>query len=856
MKKQFILLLLGLFICVFSLKSQETQQKSISLKKIFIALEKKYDVKFSFSDSLIENQFIIIDLKDKTLDNILTEIESKTSLLFQKLTNRYITITEKKDLIPNAICGYVLDHKTKLLIAGATITSSLKTIGKTTNNLGYFQVANIKENDILSIRFIGYNTIRIPTTDFFKKPCHKIYLTEATAVLNEVLITNYLTGGISKKKDGSIVISSKKLGILPGLTEPDVLQSIQMLPGISSPNETASGIHIRGGTPDQNLILFNGIKMYNSAHFFGMISAFNPYTTNKIKVFKSGANAKYGNHISGVIDIETSDDVVEKTNGGFGFNLTHLDFFLNVKLTDKLSFSTSVRRSFTDVFNTNTFKKLSEKVFQNTIISENNNLRDEDFFSETNFSFIDFNSKVVYEPTKKDKITFNQLYIENKLEHNFGLNDNTYKTNDNLNIKNQGFRSSWERKWSKSISQKTNFYFSDYDLDYGFSETISAPNENQEALKLNQIQDISLQTSIEIKKSLKSKYHFGYQFFNNKVSYKLERTDQLQPNFDYSLDESEKNNTHAFFGEYIFNNEDKITLQAGLRANYFSLTNKTFFAPRIYAQALLSNKFWVKGSIESKQQNISQLLEFTTSDFGLENQIWALSSSENVPLLKSNQVTFGFIFKKDNWILDLDLYQKKITGLTSLSKGFQTVNNDYSEGKSDIKGIDFLLQKKWTNYSTWFSYGFSNNQFTFSEINKGNSFSGNSDIKHNFLWTQNLKQGNYDFSLGLNFRTGTPYTNATGIDSNSEILYQNELNGSRLPLYHKLDFSGTYSFSFKTKGKWSGKVGISLINIYNNRSVLQRSFSITEDENNNEILSKNDVFSLGFTPNLVFRTFF
>ena len=191
-----------------------------------------------------------------------------------------------------------------------------------------------------------------------------------------------------------------------------------------------------------------------------------------------------------------------------------------------------------------------------------------------------------------------------------------------------------------------------------------------------------------------------------------------------------------------------------------------------------------------------------------------------------------------------------------MSKGFQTVNNDYSEGKSDIKGIDFLLQKKWTNYSTWFSYGFSNNQFTFSEINKGNSFSGNSDIKHNFLWTQNLKQGNYDFSLGLNFRTGTPYTNATGIDSNSEILYQNELNGSRLPLYHKLDFSGTYSFSFNTKGKWTGKVGISLINIYNNRSVLQRSFSITEDENNNEILSKKDVFSLGFTPNLVFRTFF
>ena len=854
MKNHLNVLILTLFFVGFSLNAQENQQKNLPIKKVFVELEKTYDIKFSFSDILIANRFITIDLQKKTLEEILTEIQSKTGLIFQKVTKRYIVVSEKNDLQSNLICGYVFDKKTDKLIEGAAIVSSSKIIGTTTNNLGYFQLANIEENDLLEIRFVGYKSKKILARKLFQKPCIKIFLDESTSVLDEILVTNYLTGGISKKKDGSIVLSSKKLGILPGLTEPDVLQSIQLLPGISSPNETASGVHIRGGTPDQNLILFNGIKMYNSAHFFGMISAFNPYTINKIKVFKSGAGAKYGNHISGVIDIETDYNLADKTNGGFGFNLTHLDVFFNIKLTENLSFSISGRRSFTDILNTNTFKKLSDKVFQNTIISENSNSSDADFFSSTNFYFTDFNSKIIYEPTKKDKVIFNQLYIKNKLEHDFGLNDNTYKTNDILDIENKGFSGLWIRKWNNKISQKSSFYHSNYDFKYDFSETTSISNENQKGIKLNQIKDINFETSIELKTGLKSLSNFGYQFSNNKVSYKLERTDQSLSSFDYFLEESEKNTTHAVFGEYIFTNKDKLTLQAGVRSNYYSLTNKLFFAPRIYSQILLSDKLWFKASVESKQQNISQLLEFTTSDFGLENQLWALSTTENVPILKSNQYTFGFIYKKDNWIIDIDFYQKKITGLTSLSKGFQTINDDYSEGKSVIKGVDFLLQKKWTNYSSWISYSFSNNQFIFSDINNGNSFFGNSDIKHNFLWSHNLKLGKYDFSLGWSFRTGIPYTNALGIDSNSQIVYENKLNGSRLPSYHKLDFSSIYSFNFNKK--WTGKVGISLINIYNNKNILQRTFSVIEDQNGNDILSKTDVFSLGFTSNLVFRVYF
>ena len=112
-----------------------------------------------------------------------------------------------------------------------------------------------------------------------------------TQELDEVVIKEYITSGVNENLDGSISISPKELGILPGLTEPDVLQSIQLIPGVQSPTETASGLYIRGGTPDQNLILWDGIKMYQSGHFFGTFSVFNPYITEDIKLFKRATNA-------------------------------------------------------------------------------------------------------------------------------------------------------------------------------------------------------------------------------------------------------------------------------------------------------------------------------------------------------------------------------------------------------------------------------------------------------------------------------------------------------------------------------------------------------------------------------------
>ena len=844
------------FLSILNAKAQKKEYKNTPLKKVLLVLEKQHNIKFSFSDELVANTLISGEFYKNSLDKILKELQIKTGLIFQKITDRYIIISSKNSNKKMTICGYVLNTISKKPLTNATVSTLNNSNGTTTDEDGYFQLNDISTKNQLQVSYIGYKTLLISAKKLTQKPCLKIYLKEFTAVLNEVLITDYLTNGFSKKADGSESISPTKLGILPGLTEPDVLQSIQLLPGVQSPNETASGLHIRGGTPDQNLILFDGIKIYSSAHFFGMISAFNPYITKKVKVFRSGAKAEYGNHISGVIDIETDNEIPTNFSGGFGTNLTHIDGFLKIPLSKNVGFSISARRSFTDFLNTISFEKISEKVFQNSIIFQNKSENNQGFTqNDNNFYFADFNTKLSIKLSSKDKLILNQLFINNELDYRFKFTDNTLNTRDDLQIKNVGFNAKWLRNWSKTLSQNTTLYFSDFDFDYAYNGSQSVePTYTQSAIKKNEIKDFGLKTILEKRLTKTKKATIGYEFTNNKVRYDLKRSYSDIPEFNYTLGENNQNNTHAFFSDYLYKKEDKLTLQLGLRASYFSLTNKVFLAPRFYGQIKVFPSFWLKASAELKQQNISQIIELSTSDFGLENQVWALASNE-IPLLKSNQFTLGFMYRKNNWTIDIDVYRKEINGLTSLTKGFNNSNTNFSEGKSITTGIDVLIKKKWQNYNSWISYSFGNTNFMFSEINNGEKFAGNYDIKHQFLWSHNLKIGDFDFSLGWSLRTGIPYTKATGINSEDNLIYE-KTNKSRLPNYHKLDFSATYSFHFNSTKKWKGKVGLSLLNIYNQRNILQRNYTIAVAENNNLTLNQIDTYSLGFTPNLVFRVRF
>ncbi len=854
MRKKLLILFLFFYSFIFSQEKKELSFDNVELTIALAKIESAFNIKFSYNSDIVENKHFSFS-QLSTLEEVLFAIELQTNITSEKINNRYYILKKKDSFL---ICGYIKNISSNEPIEGASILNTSKKAGTSSNSEGYFELL-INEEEIIEVSFLGYETQNFPSNYFNTNKCKDIYLIEDTFDIQEVIISEYLTTGITKNKDGSITIIPKGLGILPGLTEPDILQNIQVLPGVKSPNETASELFIRGGTPDQNLILFDGIKMYYSGHFFGMISAFNPYIVKDINFYKGGAKARFGNRISGVIDISTKENNTNEVKGGFGFNLTHADAYLNTKITDKLGVVISARRSITDAIETKTFDKFSKKVFQNTKISNGNRVFEEDVVTNVKdlFYFNDYYVKLKYNPSEKDEFSFSNISVKNKLEYEFLIEEFDELSNDKLNINNTGFNFLWNHKTSSNFSYNISSYYSDFNLDYEGTNLYIDEVQNK-TIKKNTVKDFYLGVQAKWKLSDFKNLSFGYQFSNNKVGYTLGYENVFFENDNFNDVVSETNNTHTLYSEYEIN-EDKWYLSLGARTNYYSILDKLYFEPRIEVQRKINPRLNLNFSVEQNRQTLSKIIEFNTSSFGLENEIWVLANKKDKSILKSHQFSTGLNYRKNNWNIDFEGYYKKIEGLTSLTNGFTTSTNNYSEGESEIVGLDILIKKKINNYRTFMSYSLTNNKSTFSAINNGNSFRGNQDIRNSFSWSHSYKMKDFDFSLGWTIRTGIPYTNAEGLttnDENNTVINYEKVNAERLPNYHRLDFSAYYKFQFTKSEKWKGKFGLSVLNIYDKQNILNRDYDIRFDDNGVETLQILDRYSLGITPNLVFRVEF
>jgi len=773
-------------------------------------------------------------------DSLITPVK----VSFKKVDERYYILKYKTNL---RVCGYLKDSYDSLAITGASITVIGKKKGTTSNEQGYFELEQNQTSDTLSISFLGYKTLQIPVAKT-NEACPTYSLVQENFQLSEVVVQEYLTAGITKLKDGAIQIKPNTSTILSGLSEPDVLQSIQVLPGIESPTETASGLFIRGGSPDQNLVLWDGIKMYNSDHFFGMISAFNPYITENITVYRNGSKAKYGDRVSGVIDITTSNKIPEKVEGSIGLNLLHADAFLRIPVSKKLGMLISARRSFTDILNTPTFNNLSSKVFQNTTIVENQNFFEPEFSEiREDFFFTDVNLKLIAQLSPSQLLTFSNLLTKNKLDYQFQDTDLNIFSTDKLAVKNLGSNLKLSSTWNDKFNTEAKLYFSEYDLQYDQS------TDNGSVEKANNVKEFgaSFHTNWNLSKNVI--FSNGYQFFSNQVSYLLEDS-------NFSESSNENSPTHSIFSQLNYSKENSWYIDLGIRAANYINSQSVFIEPRLYAEYSATDHLRLKASAEIKNQAVSQIIEFTTLDFGLENQVWALSSEEGLPILKSNQLAFGFLFSKSGWNIDVDTYYKDIKGLTSLTKGFESTTSNLSEGNSITKGIDVLTKKKIGNYSTWLGYTYSSTNFTFDELNQGNSFRGNNDVTHSLSWSHFYQWKKLQFSLGWKYRTGIPYTEALGTTmlDGAEVINFAAINGKTLPDYHRMDFAIVYDFDFAKKEKQvRGKLGFSLLNVYGRQNLLSRNSNlyVVIDQNGQESVELREIsrFSLATTPNLVFR---
>ena len=848
---------------------QNTSQKK-PLIEILISIEKEHGVKFSYNSTLIKTFFCYPFKSEKTVKEKIENLKKQVHLNFHQINERYVVISEIEVTKNHIIKGVIINSKNKELAPFSSIVIEGTSRGTIADESGNFILDDVSSNQKIIIRNAGFKSVKIPVYKFLTHPNLVIELQEDNIHLEEVLISDYITQGISKKQNGAIEILPKNLRILPGLIEPDVLLSLQLLPGVQSSSETASGLQIRGSSPDQNLVLFDGIKMYQSGHFFGLISSFNPYVTKKVSLYRNGTNAKFGDRIGGVLDISSGDDIPD-FEAGFGVNLTHADAYLKTPLfRNKAGLVFSVRRSITDLVETITYKNFSESVFQNTRIlegaaSDPNKLSN----VNNNFYFQDYNLKFVADVSEKSKLSLSNLYNKNQLEFSSENLKFREKIVDNITYQNKGTRILWNLKTNKRFSQNMDVHTSEYKFDYfgNREETRNDVNDNRNRNFeiANHVKDngLNYDFNYNFKENLQIKG--GYQFSKTNIYY-LFKTNFNTPNNLLLSSENSSNITNALFLEVNYN-KGKSFISFGVRANHFSSVKDWFIEPRLFASTKISETTTLKTSAEIKNQAVSQIIEYRNNGIGLENNIWATANNA-VPILNSKQFSVGFLFQKNGWNLDVDFYKKKIIGLTLMTDDIanSTKTNRipfYISGENDVFGIDVLLKKRFGNYRSWISYSYANSKQQFKELNKGREFDGINEIPHSFKWSHTYKLNQFEFSLGWKFRSGIPYTEAIGtyndLNNNLRVSY-GIVNEKRLPNYQKFDFSSTYKFFLSTKKKIEGKIGVSLLNIFNEKNILSRTYELkfvnSQGNVEQQKLVKTDRVSLGFTPNLVFRLTF
>lgn len=702
--------------------------------------------------------------------------------------------------------------------------------------------------------------------------------------LTEIVLTGYITTGIDRNSDSSIKVTSKTLGILPGLTQADIAQSIQLIPGISSLDESATGIQIRGGSPDQNLILWDGIKLFNTGYFYGMFSAFNPSATESARIFRSGTSAAYGDRISGIIDISLGDEIPTKVKGGFGMDGLSLDAFLKIPLHKKTAVYTFFRRSYGDQLQTPTYESYAKKIFKNygdVTDLQGNTLdieTDDDYSYETSnheFFFNDFNAKIIHKPDDKNIISLSGLYTKNRMDFSFTADGET--KNDSLNTVNKGVSLTWKHQASPKQFGEISGYYSQYHSFYTNDELKDLDNDgaiddleevNDRENKITEI-GINLKSNTQFNKT--QSLEIGYQLAKTNLDVLLTKVEPLEPAENEYIKESQINLKNAIYGEYTQKFNKKGLLIGGLRWVYYNNVDKAYLEPRISGEYNILSNLRLKAAVETRNQPISQLVEFHQTELRLENNMYRLSDEDEYPMLSSFQVSGGALFHKKRTTIELDAYYKKLNGLTTYTNGFSTPLANLDKGESSIKGVDILLKQQWRNYRLWCGYTYNDIVFNFPTLSN-DSFPGNNDITHSFKISNTLKISDWQFSLGWQYRTGTPITpldNVTNIpDPEPEtpgatipVVTYGKINSHRLPDYHRLDASVIYNFSFPQNIK--GQLGLSFLNIYNRIKplsyVYRSEIKETGDGGNDEDEIIEQViqrFSLGFTPNLSFRVTF
>lgn len=738
-----------------------------------------------------------------------------------------------------SISGLVLDSLTRETIISATVYIEGTEKGAKTNTNGYYSITDIAPgNYTLKVSSISYQDKELEIeVKGDESQRIDIELNEGGTETDEVLVRARKDSDKSQIEISKVNIPIRQIKQIRIGGESDVFRTMQLLPGVLTSSQISSGLFVRGGSPDQNLVLLDGSAVYNPSHLFGFISTFNSEAIKDVSLTKGGFPAEFGGRMSSVLNITQKDGNQSEVDGMASIGAISSKISLEGPLGNG-SYFIGGRRTY--------FELIKAALDGSTDI----NIPD--------FGFYDLNGKITQNLGDNDKISLS----------GFVSNDNLAAAEQGvafeLDVGNRLAALRWTHIFDDNLFSETNLSYSRYQTQFG------GDNSGFEFLIRNRIEDMTLKGSVEWFQSeeLTAKfgtehnvYWFGYlQDYDGTVgSGESEGGTEEGPTAEEAgLDLNIMDFNHSVYAQANYKPNGLWFIQLGLRGSYWQTAETTTLDPRFAVKRILTDDIALKFAtgIFSQNLKLATLPDFTFFDTWLPTDT-TVGISRAYHFILSLETT-----PWEGYNLNFDTYYKYLNNLSELNtvqlEPGETTGDYFFQGTGESYGFEVFLQKSYGDFSGWIGYALGFVSAEFDSVNFGTPFRPKWDRRHDLKIVGSYQlDENWDFGAQFIFQSGQSYTGASsfwysrlpGDIKGRPRTYPTQRWGLRLPPSHQLNLYASYSFELAED--WPAAVILDVYNVYSRRDIWFRRF----DEEDNRIVSE-DFLLLPIVPTLSFEVRF
>lgn len=713
-------------------------------------------------------------------------------------------IFAQKDLI---IKGKVRDSLTETSLEAVSVQLGESTQGTYTDEAGQFEINTRGKLPVqLVFSYIGYGTKTVTITDSVAIGAGlDIRLSPSLHKLEEVIIAgNSLREKFQSTNTSIETIEARQAEVLPALFgEIDIIKTLQLKPGIMSGSEGSSGLYIRGGSGDQNLIQMDGITVYNPNHLFGFFSAFNNDFLQSADVYKGGFPARYGGRLSSVIDVQSKTPDPEKFSGAGGIGLISSRLMLEGPVSDKISFIVSGRRTYVDLF---------------TEMANEMRKDQPDFSPIPRYWFYDLNTKVTIRANPSNRFTVSG-FMNNDV---FGFQNKNFAID--FTWGNKGAYGEWKHTISDRLFLSAKFYVTEYNYKFGGMITDLSIDMK------SRVNDTGHNWELTYESPSGHLLQAGFQWMHHRFGLgKLDaELDEDLPPFLAGSD-PEKSEWALFVNDQ-FSPRESVKINVGLRYSGFQKSVDAFhrLEPRLAVNAQLSDRWNVKSSYTRMNQYLHLV---AVSGFSLPTDLW-YPTTEDVPPQVSDQVVVGANYMlSPSVLLTNEYYYKSMRHQVELKDHAdiflnEEIEDEFTFGNGYAYGTEIGLEKKAGDWTGWIGYTLAwVKRGDFPEIENGRYYSPQYDRRHDLSLVSSYRFNEKwtvsgAFVFGSGDRTWLPsgrfyMQGVDRFDGFPAVPVYGERNTIILPDYHRLDLTIVRHF----KAKWGEhNLNLSFYNVYNRRN--------------------------------------